>query len=327
MTEYLSGVQVLWCSAVISCCLRFSSQHSHLHPAAFHTTWVLTLIGLLFFIKAQLLHNALLQHPQLRKSRKRLLAVIALLCMGVGAAGSFQILNMRHSHVRAHPPSVRGLSQPRSFSESVTSWPLLPHLVTADSTVQHASSQSSWMASQHHGFSTAEERIAHIAQVVLALVCTVSASMSAHGAAGYVLHHHATDKARSSTWAFFQPFRGGATFIAVQFLGWTLFTIEVLGLLHVAQAVARGLVIPKFFGAFLAAGMVLVPVLLAFSALSFQERKTKSGESKIASEARKIPFMERWDTWQFMPGTLCHSMSGTQHPWPVCFLCMLSAQQ
>ena len=293
---------MLWCSAVISCCLRFSSQHAHLHPAAFHATWVLTLVGLLFFIKAQLLHKTLLQHPRLHKSRKRLLAaVIALLCIGVGAAGSVQIMNMRHSHVQAHRPPVPSPSQPVGFQGSINSWPLMPHPQTADSTAQHASSQISRQAGQHHAFSSTEDRIAHIAQVVLALVCTVSASMSAHGAAGYVLHHHATDKARASTWAFFQPFRGGATFIGVQFLGWSLFTVEVLGLLHVALAVARGLAIPRYFGAFLATGMVLVPVLLAFSTLSFQERKTRrthSGQSTTASGVHTIHRVERWDTLQ-----------------------------
>lgn len=220
--------------------------------------------------------------------------------MGVGAAGSVQIMNMRHSHVQAHRPSVHGLSQPGGIQASVNSLPSLPYLLIADSTV-HVSPQISRQAGQHHGFSPTEERIAHIAQVVLALVCTVSASMSAHGAAGYVLHHHATDKARASTWAFFQPFRGGATFIGVQFLGWSLFTIEVFGLLHVALAVARGLVVPKYFGAFLAAGMVLVPVLLAYSTLSFQERKTRrtdSGQSKTASGVHEIHIVERWDTLQ-----------------------------
>lgn len=196
-------MQVLWVAAVGSSCLRFSTQHAALHPAAFHTAWVLTLIGLLFFIKAQLLHKTLLQ----RQCRKTLLGLIGLLCMGVGAAGSVQIMMMRHSHIRAQP-SLHGPVPPGSFSDSVNSRPLMvPDLLSVASTAQHLSSQVSWQTGQHHGFFPAEERYASIAQVMLALVCTVSASMSAHGAAGYVFHHHATNKARVSTWAFFQPFR------------------------------------------------------------------------------------------------------------------------
>lgn len=285
--------QVLWGASLISSGLHFSSKHVHLHPAAFHTAWVLALLGLLFFIKAQLLHKTLLQRQQCRKT---LLAVIALLCMGVGAAGSVQIILMRHSHGQAYQPSIQGPIPPASSSDS---WPLGssgwgPDFLNPEPSMV-LSSQSSWQGHHRHSFFPVEQRYSNIAQVVLALVCTVSASMSAHGAAGYVLHHHASTKARASTWAFFQPFCGGDTFIAVQFLGWTLFTVEILGLLHAALAVARGFVIPKYSW-LLAAGQAFVPVLLAVSALSFQERKKReelSTEKTATSDSHHVPFLER----------------------------------
>jgi hypothetical protein len=295
-------MQVLWVAALASSSLCFSSQHVHLHPAAFHTAWVLALIGLLFFMKAQLLHKMLRQR---QRCRKTLLAGIALLCMGVGAAGSVQIILMGHSHFQAIRPTFNGATQPVGASWGSSAWPLLGQeiwpqpgsdLLPADHKVLHVSSMTSWKRAHHHSLFPAEERYASVAQVVLALVCTVSASMSAHGAAGYVLHHSASNKARASTWAFFQPFRGGATFIAVQFLGWTLFTVEVLGLLHAALAVARGFLIPGYYW-LLAAGMVCVPVLLAASALSFQERKKRDVKTADNQQCRsgqhEVPFMER----------------------------------
>jgi hypothetical protein len=287
-------VQVFWVSAVASSSVHFSSQHTHLHPAAFHTAWVLALIGLLFFIKAQLLHQTLLQRLRCRKT---LLAGIALLCMGVGAAGSVQIILMGHSHVQALRATVHGFTQPIGTVVGSSTWPLLrPDLLPADHKALHVSSQTSWQSAEHQRLFPAEERYASVAHVVLALLCTVSASMSAHGAAGYVLHHSASSKARASTWAFFQPFRGGATFIAVQFLGWTLFTVEVLGLLHAALAVARGFVIPRYDW-LLAVGMVCVPVLLAASALSFQERKKRDVKPQknqcTRSGQPEVPFRER----------------------------------
>jgi hypothetical protein len=289
-----NAVQLLWSVALASIGVRFSRQLSHLHAAAFHAAWGLALIGLLFFIKAQLLHKTLLQRQQCRKT---LLAVIALLCMGVGAAGSAQIVLMRHSHVQMYHPAAAIPSAPSTtVDRAISTWSFSgPDALAAGASEGAVSSQISWQSDLRHHRFPAEERYANIAQVVLALVCTVSASMSAHGAAGYILHHHATDKARASTWAFFQPFRGGATFIAVQFLGWTLFSIEVLGLLHAALAVARGFVIPKHWW-LLAAGMLFVPVLLAVSPLSFQERKKRDAETRSAQAAsgqHEIPFMRR----------------------------------
>lgn len=278
---------MLWLAALASSCLQFSSEHSHLHPAAFHTAWVLALISLFFIIKAQLLHQNLLQR---QRCRKTLLAGIALLCMGVGAAGSVQIMLMRSSHTQTY----EALDNQQS-SAPTSAWRLFASDLFHSDCAPSVVSQGSWQTTQHNSFFSAEQRYANVAQALLALVCTVSASMSAHGAAGYVLHHHGTSKGRASTWSFFQPFNGGAAFIAVQFLGWSLFTGEVVGLLHLALSVGRGLVVPKYAWT-LAAGMVLIPVVLAASALSFEERTrrdTQPSHKVSASIPHHITFVER----------------------------------
>lgn len=92
-----------------------------------------------------------------------------------------------------------------------------------------------------------------LAYLVLAVACLTMAAFTTYGLAGHLRHAPAlaagsdddSDSGRRarappSAWRFFQPFRGGAWFVATQALGWALFSAGLTLMLYLIAQGAAG---------------------------------------------------------------------------------------
>jgi hypothetical protein len=208
-------MQVLWLVSVTCCCLRLSPHYATLHGPAFQAAWVLTLIGLTFVVKAHLVHQNLLQ--RLGRNRKLVVAAIGFLGVLLGAAGCALITMIRHSHqLQLHRAHVSASPQQHPLPTLTNIVKLLASLFPSQQAHVERGVSASDLAVLHgsNGSHGSHERHTQVVQIILALLCTVTASFSAHGASGYVLHHVA--HTRTSTWAFYQPFRVRSPLLCTQ---------------------------------------------------------------------------------------------------------------
>lgn len=98
---------------------------------------------------------------------------------------------------------------------------------------------------------------------LLAAGCLTTAAFTTHGLGGYLRYGRG--------WQVWQPFKGGATFVATQALGWALYSAVLAGLLLSGAGVLRGAAYCVRSWA-LAAGSVMfaAEVVLASSLLAYK---------------------------------------------------------
>uniref|UniRef100_A0A1D2A7N3 Diacylglycerol O-acyltransferase n=1 Tax=Auxenochlorella protothecoides TaxID=3075 RepID=A0A1D2A7N3_AUXPR len=123
-----------------------------------------------------------------------------------------------------------------------------------------------------------------LAYLVLAVACLTMAAFTTYGLAGHLRHAPAlaagsdddSDSGRRarappSAWRFFQPFRGGAWFVATQALGWALFSAGLTLMLYlIAQGAAGVMEGARRYTWTAGAIMVTAQLVLASSLVFFQ---------------------------------------------------------